>query len=252
MADGPDNIDCMAVRQIAPGSAHVWLGTSTGVVSTEEFAVLSTEERNRARTLRGTAAQSYAAAHVGLRQILAGYLGVAPAELELGRTPCPGCADLAHGAPAVVWPQTALTFSLSRSDSCWLLAVAAGRPIGADLETALHADPLRIAALACTPREQALLRGLADQAEQREFFLRCWTRKEAVVKAVGIGLGADLRQIHACPEQRGPVEVRYGIAPGPQSWLVDEPACGPGVHAAVARTADSTGSIQALRYGTVP
>jgi 4'-phosphopantetheinyl transferase len=73
-----------------------------------------------------------------------------------------------------------------------------------------------------------------------------------VVKAVGIGLAADLCQIHTSPEHDGPVEVHYGIAPGPESWLVDEPDAGPGAHAAVARTPDSSGNIQTLRYGNPP
>jgi 4'-phosphopantetheinyl transferase len=243
------NIGGMLHQPFAHGAAHVWSGTSTGRVSSAEFALLSAAERGRARTLPEAGAQWYAAAHVALREILAGYLSVDPAELQLGRSRCPGCASRAHGAPAVVWPPTAVTFSLSRSGASWLLAVTEGKPIGADLETGSGADPLRTSAVACTPREQQLLRGLADPAERRKVFLRCWTRKEAVVKAVGIGLAADLRQIDTSPERDGPVEVRYGIAPGPQSWLVQEPDFGPGAHAAVARTADSGGSIQTLRYG---
>ncbi|AUG78195.1 hypothetical protein CFP65_3399 [Kitasatospora sp. MMS16-BH015] len=234
----------------ADGAAHIWLGTSVDEVAPEELALLSAAERNRVRLLHGkSAAASYAAAHVGTRRILAGYLDTDPAELRLGRTLCPECADPAHGPPSVVWPPTGLTFNLSRSDGHWLLAVTAGRQIGVDLEAKPRVDPELTAPLAFTERELAHLRAQTDPAAQRAVFLRCWTRKEAVVKAVGVGLAADLCRIEVHPQLPGPVLVDYGVAPGPGRWILEEPDIGPELYGALAREQGSTGEVLTHEYG---
>lgn len=240
----------MSQQRFPAGAADIWLGVPEDV-DERGLAVLSSAERNRVRLLRDRAAASYAAAHVGLRRILGGYLGVEAGEVRLGRTLCPECADPAHGPPAVVWPATRLTFNLSRADGFWLLGVSEDRPLGVDLEAEPRIDPELTAPLAFTPRELAHLHGLPP-GDRRAAFLRCWTRKEAVVKAVGVGLAADLCRIEVHPDRPGPVEVRYGVAPGPAVWTLEEPDFGPDLHAALARTAGSTGPVRTLRYGQDP
>ncbi|MFG2823374.1 4'-phosphopantetheinyl transferase family protein [Kitasatospora sp. NPDC048365] len=240
----------MTQQRFPDGAADVWLGLPEEV-DERALAVLSAAERNRVRLLRGPAAASYAAAHLGLRRILGGYLGTEPDQLKLGRTLCPECADPAHGPPAVVWPRTRLTFNLSRADGHWLLGVSEGSPIGVDLEAEPRIDPELTAPLAFTERELAHLRGLPAE-RQREAFLRCWTRKEAVVKAVGVGLAADLTRIEVHPDFPGPVLVRYGVAPGPTAWTLEEPDFGPDLHAALARVDGSTGPVRTFRYGADP
>ncbi|GJF28373.1 hypothetical protein KNE206_10730 [Kitasatospora sp. NE20-6] len=240
----------MSQQRFPDGAVDVWLGVPEEA-DERALAVLSGAERNRVHLLRGRAAASYAAAHVGLRRILAGYLDVEADQLKLGRTLCPECADPAHGPPAVVWPPTALTFNLSRADGFWLLGVGEGRPLGVDLEAEPRIDPELTAPLAFTERELAHLRAL-PAADQRAVFLRCWTRKEAVVKAVGIGLAADLCRIEVHPDRPGPVTVRYGVDPGPTAWTLQEPDFGPDLHAALARVEGSTGPVRTFRYGGDP
>lgn len=251
-ARSPQQFAEAAGHPFTDGAAHMWLGLSREPAERDELELLSASERHRVRVLRGDASISYATAHSALRRILGGYLDADPAEIRLGRTLCPECADPSHGPPAVVWPPTGLRFNLSRTDGSWLLAVTEGRPVGADLETDPHIDPLETAALVCTEREHRLLRSLAGPDQQRDAFLRCWTRKEAVVKAVGVGLIADLSAIDVFPELPGPVIVDYGIAPGPDSWRLEEADFGPGFHTVLARTRDSTGPVRTFRYGTDP
>lgn len=240
------------VRPFADGAAELWLGTAGPRLDPADLAILSASERNRVHLLRDQAALSYASAHAGARRILAGHLGTHPADIRFGRTLCPDCADPAHGPPSVTWPTTRLTFNLSRCDGYWLLGIGEGRPVGVDLEANPRVDPDLTAPLAFTARELAHLRSSPDPLTRREVFLRCWTRKEAVVKAVGIGLAADLTRIEVHPGTPGPVLVRYGLPPGPDHWLLQEPDFGTGVYAAIARTASSTGPVRALRYGLDP
>ena len=111
----PRNGEEVSQLRFPAGAADIWLGVPEEV-DERGMSGLSSAERNRVRLLRDRAAASYAAAHVKLRRILGGYLGVDPGEVRLGRTLCPECGDLAHGPPAVVWPATRLTFNPSCAD----------------------------------------------------------------------------------------------------------------------------------------
>ncbi len=232
-------------------ATHVWqgaAGSGQGAADRLRTAVLSAAERDRASLLSPEAAGLYLASHVATRRILARYLGREPAELTLGRRPCPQCPDPLHGAPAVTWPPTELSFNLTASGGSWLLAVTTGRPLGVDLELAAGAGGERAAPLALTVGELARLRALADPRPRRALFLRAWTRKEAVVKAVGVGLAADLRQIEVAPECPGPVPVRFGVGAGPHDWVVQDLPVGPGRFAALARPAPAAGRVRLFEY----
>lgn len=232
------------------GAADIWFGAPCEPRD-EDLAVLSAAERHRVYALRSGASADYAAAHVGLRRILAGYLDVRPDRLRLGRSLCPECGDPAHGPPRVLWPETDLAYSFSRSAGAWLLGVTRGRPLGVDLEAREPVSPEQTAPIAFTEAELAHL--LARSGPERDrLFLCCWTRKEAVVKAVGVGLVADLCRIEVYPQHQGPVLVSFGLPPGPEAWTVQGLDLAPGVTAALARTDGSTGPVRIRHYGADP
>lgn len=142
-AEAPPSLDRgeeASQQRFPAGAADIRLGVPQDV-DERGPAVLSSAERNRVRLLRDRAAASCAAAHVGLRRILGGYLGVEAGEVRPGRTFCPERAAPAHGPPAVVRPATRLTFNLSRADGFWLLGVSEDRPLGVDLEAEPRIDP---------------------------------------------------------------------------------------------------------------
>lgn len=107
----------------------------------------------------------------------------------------------ASGKPT--WPGIPGDFSVSHSGEMALIAIgshalsrdpqspAAGR-LGIDLEHAgRRTDCLRLARRYFAPGEVAALEAQPVEAIQRAFF-RCWTRKEAYVKAIGVGLAYSL------------------------------------------------------------
>ncbi|HKG01307.1 MAG TPA: 4'-phosphopantetheinyl transferase superfamily protein, partial [Xanthobacteraceae bacterium] len=87
-----------------------------------------------------------------------------------------------------------LQFNVSHSGDLILIALAANRAIGVDVEHVrgdLEVDG--IAARFFSAREQADL-AMLDEGPRRDAFFRCWTRKEAFIKARGEGLSLPLDQ----------------------------------------------------------
>ncbi|CAM5598657.1 4'-phosphopantetheinyl transferase family protein [Streptomyces xanthochromogenes] len=227
---------------------HVWWGTVAEPLGPDAIAVLSAAERDSARAMTAEAGLYYAGAHVAVRRVLAGYLGARPADLRLGRLRCPECGDSDHGAPCVEWPPTELSYSLSRSGPHWLLGVTGGgHRIGVDLEQVLGFDTAAVAPSVLSDRELAHLRQESEPAAQLAVFLRYWTRKEAVLKASGVGLMTDVRavDVHG-PPGGGPLVVRHAAATGPDSWVVEDLAVGPGRYAAIAREAAAAGPLRLI------
>ncbi|MFE6223076.1 4'-phosphopantetheinyl transferase family protein [Streptomyces sp. NPDC057854] len=149
---------------------------------------LDAEERVRlANPLRVADRLRYGVAHIALRRLLAPRLGVAPADVAYRREPCPGCAGL-HGRPAVDGPPGAPHFSLSHSGDVVLIGIAA-RTVGVDVETFPQATTVREVTPALHPRERA---EIADAGHAPEAFARVWSRKEAYLKGLGIGMARSL------------------------------------------------------------
>src|SRR6185295_15890681 len=94
-----------------------------------------------------------------------------------------GKPELAHeGGPA------ALRFNLSHGGDLALIALARGRELGVDIEP-LRAlsDEARLARRVLSPREADAFAALPPD-ERAAALLRCWTRKEALLKANGCGI----------------------------------------------------------------
>lgn len=144
-------------------------------------ALLTDDERARARRFVGPLLQRrFVAARGRLRALLGRYLDRDPRSLvfllnEFGK---PRLAD----CPGV-------HFSLSHSQDRALLAVSDGPEIGADLEMIRDVDHLGLARRYFHPREIA---AIEQHDDPRQAFFRIWTLKEAVVKAIGLGLSVPL------------------------------------------------------------
>jgi 4'-phosphopantetheinyl transferase len=213
---------------VRAGAVHVWHGTVErpgdwpGGPSAADLACLSEQERARCRALGKPADQRrFAAAHAGVRRILAGYLETAGPAIRFGRVPCCRCGDTRHGRPRVDWPRTDITFSLSHAGDHWLVAVSRGRPVGVDVELASGADISLLARTCLSPAELAYLQA-HDGAGREHIFYTCWLRKEAVLKACGIGLAVPPSSVEVAPERSPRARVAFACAAGPRDWLVDD------------------------------
>ena len=101
-----------------------------------------------------------------------------------------------HGKPALVEHAAGgerLEFSLSRSEDGLLIAMAVGTPVGCDLERVRTIAQARtMAGQWFTQRERDAIERFSGGDFDRAF-LSCWVRKEAMLKAVGVGLQRSLQ-----------------------------------------------------------
>jgi len=176
---------------LKPGEIHVWtmsLDLAAPVVD-QQLSHLSTDET--ARAARFAFARDRNRFIVGrscLRSLLALYLNVAPRATRI-------CYN-EYGKPFV--PATSnrreITFNLAHSGGMAIYGFTLQRKIGIDVEevrTGLQINDL--AERFFSPWEAACLRNI-DPAFRTKAFFDCWTRKEAFVKALGMGLSLDLAQ----------------------------------------------------------
>ena len=213
---------------------HLWRAVISPVSG--EFteicrSALSDDERARARRFYAPVArETFEAGRGILRTLLGLYLGKDPAEIafEYG----------AHGKPVLAGQKgrDALHFSVSHAGGVALYAFGIGMPVGVDIERIRTG--LDIAALAkrfLSPAETAQFMAL-PKTQRKEAFYACWTRKEAVLKAKGIGILPGLREVD--------VVFLPGLKPGllrcswrgerPQLWSLRDIDAGRGFRAALA------------------
>lgn len=173
------------------GDVHVWGASLRQPESVLEGMrqTLSGDELERSERFRF---QRHRAAFVisrGLLRTMAGrYLCAPPRELRFAYTP--------YGKPylAGAFADASLRFNLSHSHELVLYAFAADVEVGVDVE---YMRPEfageEIARRFFSPREVESLSAL-PVGRRTEAFFKCWTRKEAFIKAVGEGLSFPLDQ----------------------------------------------------------
>lgn len=160
-----------------------WLGEAQALLDPPE--ALRVRRRVKAED-RDALALSYAM-H---RLLLGAILDLDPADVPLDRD-AQGCPRLGNGA---------LSTSLSHADGFAALAASAVGAVGVDLEPATRAGALpEIAERVCDPGEAAALAGLAP-ADYGTALLALWVRKEALLKAAGVGLSREMSSFRA-PEE---------------------------------------------------
>lgn len=98
--------------------------------------------------------------------------------------------DMAIGPQGKPYLPDEIGFNLSHSGG--YLALILGSTVGVDIEIGPRDGRFHdLLPLVTHPAERAMLESAPPEA-QRALFLRCWTRKEAALKAWGIGLSDEL------------------------------------------------------------
>ena len=189
---------------------HVW----QAALDREEKALaelestLSLEEKARADRFHFVNDRNrFVVARGLLRELLGRYLQQAPASLEFSYGE--------HGKPALSGgnASSGLCFNLSHSSGLVAYAIARERNLGIDVER-VRAESAGedIAQRFFSAREVNDLRTLPPEAQVDGFF-HCWTRKEAYLKATGMGLHIPLDSFAVSLLPGQPAQFLGGVEP---------------------------------------
>jgi 4'-phosphopantetheinyl transferase len=133
-----------------------------------------------------------------LRMILGGYCDLHPADLRFDYSP--------NGRPTLKCGE-ALHLNLAHSHAVGILAVTRVGPVGVDIEHVREFPELsELVGRFFSPREAAEFSTLARE-EQTAAFFTLWTRKEALLKAIGEGIGESLDRVEVSFLPAAPPEV---------------------------------------------
>jgi 4'-phosphopantetheinyl transferase len=209
-------------------------------VSAALWQLLSRDERQRADRFRYLEhRRRYIVARASLRQLLAERLHIAPWAVELIET--------SYGKPrlASVHDSAGLEFNLSHSGVLAVYALTSGRAVGVDVELIRPIpDADELAKCFFSSKETAALSAFPLDRHSLAF-LACWTRKEAFIKALGLGLSCPLDAFDVTIDPDAParitrIEARFGKV---TNWRVQAFTPYPSYIAAVVYRADGFGPL---------
>jgi 4'-phosphopantetheinyl transferase len=157
-----------------------------------------------------------------LRAILARYTGRKPADVVFHYS--------RYGKPRLrEEPANAIRFNLAHSGEIALFAFGRSRKIGVDLEELRPlADLETIARCFFSATENKALHSLPTELRV-EAFLTCWTRKEAYIKGLGVGLSFPLKSFDVSLRPGEPVHFlgMRGRSAKAAGWVLCELHPGP-------------------------
>jgi 4'-phosphopantetheinyl transferase len=187
----PSLLDPPSLADVAPGDPVIWV-LLTDEVTDEELdearGWLDAEEREQAGSyVRAEQRRPYEVAHAAARRVVGEALGVGPGEVRFGRHDCPRCGE-PHGRPRIEGSD--LELSLAHTPGLALVALA-DRAIGIDAEQCPEPDGLPGLVGVLHPDEAREVEQAGSPQEAVERFTRAWTRTEAYLKGLGIGLGRE-------------------------------------------------------------
>lgn len=147
----------------------------------------------------------FIAAHGILRQIVGRYLHCNPRELTFSVNQ--------YGKPALV--NSDLEFNLSHSGDFALLAVTQNRKVGVDVERIRQGISSHVIAQQYFSKAEVAELQSLPMGQREAAFFTCWTRKEAYIKAQGLGLSLPLESFDVSLTPGQPAILR-ATRPDPQ------------------------------------
>jgi 4'-phosphopantetheinyl transferase len=176
-----------APQQPAPGEVHAWFATLAELRSRMAAleALLDPVEQERAERFRfDHDRERFVLGHGWLRELLGDYLQRDGSLIRMARGP--------YGKPYL--ERKDLRFNFSDTKDAIAIAFTTGTEVGADVETLTRAvDHAAVSGHYFTEAETEAIAAAGTDAKRR--FLEFWTRKEAVLKASGVGIMEDLRAL---------------------------------------------------------
>jgi len=152
------------------------------------YELLSEPEKSRADHFKHAADyHSYVAVHALLRIELSKLLGIKPRSIEIMASE--------NGKPFI--RDCDLPFSISRTKNQFAFVIGSSNQyLGIDIEQIKpDIDFVNISCNYFSIKEQQLILSFKNRADQKRTFFEIWTRKEALLKAVGVGINNELNKV---------------------------------------------------------
>jgi 4'-phosphopantetheinyl transferase len=216
--------------ELAGRSVYVWPVHNVApiAVAAEFDRLLSPDERDRAAGFRSDHLRhSFVLARGSLRILLGRYLSVSPASIRFTYS--------SRGKPALSAP-ACLDFNASHSGGLAVFAFTTGLEIGVDVEQVRSLPDIEdIARRFFCFEETEEIMSLPEKQRNRAFF-RCWTRKEAYIKAIGDGLSAPLNGFRVTVQPNQPARFLHLAQDenAATNWTLCDLQLAPGYAAALA------------------
>lgn len=211
---------------------HVWAADLSGPSALHVVQLLSEDEHARAERFHFQQDRSrFIIARATLRTILGQYLGIAPTRVQF--------AYGANGKPTLANLENVdqiLHFSVARSQGVAVYALSYCAPLGVDIE---YLRPLpdmsQIAERFFSRSEHTALSAVPSEQRVRAFY-KCWTSKEAFLKATGDGLSFALERfdVELRPERPSRLHSIDGDTDLAAPWTIRDFAPSPGYIGALA------------------
>lgn len=185
---GPDQREVLRVEPPALGKApcHIHFAELAELRPREEElrSLLDAQELARAARFKfDHDRERFVLGHGWMRELLAHYLNNVPASIRMERG--------RFGKPFL--PSGELYFNLSDTKDAIAFALCRAVEIGVDVETVdRRVDHDAVSGHYFTQEEQ---HRIVQSEQPKRTFLEFWTRKEAVLKASGVGIMDDLRSL---------------------------------------------------------
>ncbi len=205
--------------QLACNDCHVWtlsLEQPSDVLARLQQN-LSEDEIRRAKRYRfARQRQQFTLVRGALRQLLGCYLDMASENCRFTLSE--------SNKPALAEAKIDLRFNVAHAGGQAIIAIARGIEIGVDIEARQPLDERQaLADMILSPAEKERWQALYEEARTLAFYA-LWTRKEAVTKAIGLGLLMDFNTLEVSFERDLPARLlglpaQYGR---PQDWTLTE------------------------------
>jgi 4'-phosphopantetheinyl transferase len=166
---------------------NIWQFSLNTPISDLERTILSSDEIDRAnRYYFEPHRRRFIVARVRLRQILASYLFHNPRDIRFEYNE--------QGKPMIEFPSTSLQFNLTHSKESGLLALCHRHPIGIDIEFFSARPFIGMGKQLFSDAENRALKKLPSYLLPAAFF-HIWSQKEALIKAIGLGLSYPTKAV---------------------------------------------------------
>lgn len=238
------------LRYPVKGEVHLWWASLAE--HTDKYACFSSwlsgpERRQIDRLHRSDVRIRRCTSRGLLRASLARYLDIEPGALAFAKN--------SAGKPALVSPTRDLQFNVSHSENLWVCAVTKRQPVGVDVERVRPLSPHHIMPFLAPEERMAWEASFSAQprSEAINALFSLWTRKEAYVKARGLGFHLPLDAFAVTIGSRRPPKLQYDRRDpeAPTAWTLTDLDHFPGMRGALAILGPLHSiSLRAIRLGS--